>query len=168
MLDDRAVKVHGNLHKRCLSVVPRKKPYKTQHYYSGVLMLTDCEFRVSEKAHERIQQTNVREVCARVWGIKQNWEPIESIDEINARFTYPEFVRVSYNPKEFGTRPYFYTAVLGDRIDSYPLCYLVNHSEIDSPTNCHCYIHNALQTLTDKTQAVEKFLLWGSDRQLRS
>ena len=145
MLDDKAVKVHGNLHKKCLSVVPRKKPYKTQHYYSGVLTLTDCQFKVSEKAHERIQSTNVREVCARVWGIKHSWEPIVYIDEINARFSYP-YVRVSYNPKEFGTRPYFYVAdttdcwLSGDKVTTWSECFLVNHPEINSPTNCHCYI----------------------------
>lgn len=111
MLDEK-VELHGNLNKRLMSIRVAKSGAKVQHLQNAVVIIRDGRFRVRDGGFKRCV-LGYREVCAHVVGV------VDSVDRVtfDGYEFDDEYVRVSFDPKTFSDRNFFYRVDTNERVD---------------------------------------------------
>ena len=109
----KKVELHGNLHKRLMSIRVAESGAKVQHLQNAVVTIRDGRFRVRDGGFNRIQSSGVRKVCAHVVGV------VDSINRVTVDgYEFDnEYVRVSFDPKTFSNRNFFYRVDTNERIE---------------------------------------------------
>jgi hypothetical protein len=126
-------KVHGNLNRGCLSVLPQGG--KIQLHSNVCLIIDNVEFRVSAAGHKRILAKG-REVVARFHGT--------IVDHVPATTNYfaddSQWVEISYNPIKYPDRPYFYRVDTGERVDGARRAIVISLDSMTTKAKTKAYI----------------------------
>ena len=112
MLNEK-VELHGNLNKRLMSIRIAKSGAKVQHLQNAVVTIRDGRFRVRDGCFNRIRSNGHREVCAHVVGV------VDSVNRVTVDgYEFDnEYIRVSFDPKTFSDRNFFYRVDTNERIE---------------------------------------------------
>ena len=127
------VKVHGNLSRACISLLP--KGGKIQLHTECFLVMSNVSLKVSASGHKRILNKG-REVVARFHGTITSHTFIAS----NLFANHPRYIEVSYNPMKYADRDYFYRVDNGERVDTAEKVILVTCASIGTKSNVKAYI----------------------------
>ena len=111
MLNEK-VELHGNLNKRLMSIRIAKSGAKVQHLQNAVVTIRNGRFRVRDGGFNRCVRGH-REVCAHVVGV------VDSVNRVTVDgYEFDdEYVRVSFDPKTFSDRNFFYRVDTNERIE---------------------------------------------------
>ena len=130
---------HGNLRDDVISVTPRGG--KVQHIAESVVHFSDVTFRVSTSGvkYQNIRNGGKRAVCAWMRGTLDN---VAEIAGDPFRFEEsPEWIRVSFNPKESGLLFHIKeNGVRGDEVHTASQAVYVASAAFDNPTKTRVYI----------------------------
>ena len=129
------IRIHGNINKKMMTIKEGSKG-KAKHEINKLVVLSDAEFIVQPKGHERIVKNNTREVVAYVKG-KYNYHETRYSDNFNGN---KNFIRVSYNPKKYKNRNYFYNDISGERISKAKKVYAIATVATPTLTRLNTYI----------------------------
>jgi hypothetical protein len=131
---------HGNILKEVISLTPRGGG-NVQHVAESVVHFSDVTFRVSTSGerYRRIRNGGKRAVCA--W-MRGTLDDVAEIAGDPFRFEdSPEWVRVSFNPKESDLLFHIKeNGVRGDEVHAAPEAVYVASAAFDNPTKTRVYI----------------------------
>ena len=130
--------IHGNLNKKCGSLKNRTKGIKepVEHIFDSVLYFENVEFKVQPKGHQKIASGAHREIVAYAVG--------DLITRGHASFDLfansSNYVQVSYDPKSYPGRSYFYVRATGEEVTHAKHMVVVCSSSCNNRTNVKTYI----------------------------
>ena len=119
---------YANINKKCISYKIGDSPIA---YMSDAIVKIDGFCKVSTARHKAIVQSGSREVCARVHTTDTEYAVVDSVPT--------NVIQVSYNPKKFLDRDYFYRCDNGQRVDD-GVFYLVHDVKFDSLNNVKLFM----------------------------
>ena len=132
------IEIHGNLNRRVMTARIRRTGERVTHRLDTVAVVADATFRVRPAGHRRA--TGTREVCAHVVGELDSITPTTRDDYAGAR----DWVQVTYDPKTYPERDYFYRADTGERVEWAPYCVCVAVASSTSRTRLAVYVPRAV------------------------
>ena len=132
------IEIHGNLNRRVMTTRIRRTGERVTHRLDTVAVVADATFRVRPAGHRRA--TGTREVCAHVVGELDSITPTTRDDYAGAR----DWVQVTYDPKTYPERDYFYRADTGERVEWAPYCVCVAVASSTSRTRLAVYVPRAV------------------------
>ena len=128
------IELYGNLNKRVMSI--KRDNNKVEHEINYGIILENATFKVQPKGHERIINRGQREVVAKLRGTFKSDKRITHDMLLND----PEYIEVTYNPKQFEDRNYFYERETGKRVDSVAIAIAIATENTQSRTRLKTYI----------------------------
>lgn len=132
------IEIHGNLNRRVMTSRVRRTGERVSHHLDVIAVVDDVTFRVRPAGHRRA--TGTREVCAHVVGELDSISPMTSDIYAGAR----DWVQVTYDPKTYPERDYFYRADTGERVGWAPYCVCVAVASSTSRTRLAVYVPRAV------------------------
>ena len=132
------IEIHGNLHKRVMSARVRRAGERVSHHLDVIAVVDDVTFRVRPAGHRRA--TGTREVCAHVVGGLDSISPMTRDDYADSR----DYVQITYDPKTYPERDFFYRADTGERVDWVPYCVCVAVASSTARTRLAVYVPRAV------------------------
>ena len=128
------IELYGNLNKRVMSI--KRDNGKVEHEINYGVILENATFKVQPKGHERIIKRGQREVVAKLRGTFKSDKRITHDMLLND----PQYIEVTYNPKQFENRNYFYERVSGKRVDNVAIAIAIATETTESRTRLKTYI----------------------------
>ena len=106
------IELYGNLNKRVMSI--KRDNGKVEHQINYGVIWENATFKVQPNGHKRIINRGQREVVAKLRGTFKSEQKITHDILLND----PQYIEVTYNPKQFENRNYFYERETGKRVDN--------------------------------------------------
>ena len=128
------IELYGNLNKRVMSI--KRDNGKVEHEINYGIILENATFKVQPKGHERIINRGQREVVAKLRGTFKSDKRINHDMLLND----PQYIEVTYNPKQFEDRNYFYERETGKRVDNVAIAIAIATETTESRTRLKTYI----------------------------
>ena len=136
------IELYGNLNQRVMSI--KRDNNKVKHEINYGIILENATFKVQPKGHSDIvngyyvkdKLTTNRKVVAKLRGTFKSDKRITHDMLLND----PEYIEVTYNPKQFEDRNYFYERETGKRVDSVAIAIAIATENTQSKTRLKTYI----------------------------
>ncbi len=128
------IELYGNLNKRVMSI--KRDNGKVEHEINYGVILENAMFTVQPKGHERIINRGQREVVAKLRGTFKSDKRITHDILLNDS----QYIEVTYNPKQFKDRNYFYERETGKRVDKVAIAIAIATENTQSRTRLKTYI----------------------------
>jgi len=128
------IELYGNLNKRVMSI--KRDNGKVEHEINYGVILENATFKVQPNGHKRIINRGQREVVAKLRGTFKSDKRITHDMLLND----PQYIEVTYNPKQFENRNYFYERVSGKRVDNVAIAIAIATETTESRTRLKTYI----------------------------
>tara|TARA_R100001443_G_scaffold15704_1_gene25509 strand:- start:433 stop:873 length:441 start_codon:yes stop_codon:yes gene_type:complete len=129
------VSIYGNLNNRVMSY--KENGGKVQHYINKIFTLNNCKFSVQQGGHKTIVKKQQRAVVAHLRGTLTSVEDNVLNDPFKDN---KDYLKVTYNPKQYPNRNYFYLADNGERVETAAIVYAVAAENINTRTRLITYI----------------------------
>ena len=132
------IEIHGNLNKRVMTARVRRTGERVSHHLDVIAVGDDVTFRGRPAGHRRA--TGTREVCAHVVGELDSITPMTRDRYADSR----DWVRITYDPKTYPERDYFFRADTGERVGWAPYCVCVAVASSTARTRLAVYVPRAV------------------------
>ena len=132
------IEIHGNLNKRVMTARVRRTGERVTHHLDVIAVVDDVTFRVRPAGHRRA--TGTREVCAHVVGELDSITPTTRDDYA----AFSEWIQITYDPKTYPERDFFYRADTGERVAWAPYCVCVAVASSTARTRLAVYVPRAV------------------------
>lgn len=128
------IELYGNLNKRVMSI--KRDNNKVEHEINYGIILENATFKVQPKGHERIINRGQREVVAKLRGTFKSEQKITH----DMLLSDPQYIEVTYNPKQHPNRNYFYERVSGNKVENAAIAIAIATENTQSRTRLKTYI----------------------------
>ena len=129
------IELYGNLNKRVMSI--KRDNGKVEHQINYGVILENATFKVQPNGHKRIINRGQREVVAKLRGTFKSEQIITHDMLLNDT---DNWIEVTYNPKQFEDRNYFYERETGKRVDNAAIAIAIATENTQSRTRLKTYI----------------------------